>query len=123
MTRPWQPSPFFIFCPREVPRFFEYRVWRRQQMPTTSKCSQLLMAGACLAFVFTIGAAAWPETHTFDITLTGQSMIRSDIRVYAPSAMSTITQLLKGDVIFTNLEATVSPLPLQGRRPTPPEAL
>ena len=42
------------------------------------------------------------------IALTGQSMIRSDIRATAPAAMPIIQGLLKGDVIFTNLEAAVA---------------
>jgi uncharacterized membrane protein YGL010W len=41
------------------------------------------------------------------ITLTGQSMIRSDIRAHAPSAVPVIMSLLKGDVIFTNFETTI----------------
>src|SRR5205085_9146781 len=42
------------------------------------------------------------------ITLTGQSMIRSDIRATAPSAVPVIQGLLKGDVVFTNFEAAVA---------------
>jgi poly-gamma-glutamate capsule biosynthesis protein CapA/YwtB (metallophosphatase superfamily) len=42
------------------------------------------------------------------ITLTGQSMIRSDLRSTAPSALSVIQSLLKGDVVFTNFEATIA---------------
>ena len=45
---------------------------------------------------------------TITITLTGQSMIRSDMRATAPSEVSIIKGLLKGDVIFTNLEAAVA---------------
>ena len=56
------------------------------------------------------------------ITLTGQSLIRSDIRVTAPSAVQTIASLVKGgDVIFTNFEGVVAEpgqpnadVPLQG---------
>jgi poly-gamma-glutamate synthesis protein (capsule biosynthesis protein) len=48
-----------------------------------------------------------PE-HGFTITLTGQSMIRSDIRSIAPSAVPVIQGLLKGDVVFTNLECTIA---------------
>jgi len=63
-----------------------------------------------------------------NITLTGQSMIRGDIRVHTPSAVSTLTPLLKGDVIFTNFEATViekgqSSEESIGRFLSPPEAL
>jgi poly-gamma-glutamate synthesis protein (capsule biosynthesis protein) len=35
-------------------------------------------------------------------------MIRSDIRATAPAAVPVIQRLLKGDVVFTNLEATVA---------------
>src|SRR5262245_32330648 len=42
------------------------------------------------------------------ITLTGQSMIRSDLRSTAPKAVPVIQGLLKGDVVFTNLEAAVA---------------
>jgi poly-gamma-glutamate synthesis protein (capsule biosynthesis protein) len=42
------------------------------------------------------------------ITLTGQAMIRSDIRATAPAAVATIQSLLKGEVMFTNLEGAVA---------------
>jgi len=35
-------------------------------------------------------------------------MIRSDIRATAPAAVPVIQALLKGDVVFTNFEATVA---------------
>ncbi len=61
------------------------------------------------------------------ITLTGQSMIRSDLRATAPMAVPRIQALLQGDVIFTNLEGTVA---LKGQSVqagrgflTPPESL
>jgi hypothetical protein len=38
------------------------------------------------------------------IVLTGQSMIRSDIRVTAPAGVPVIQSLLNDDVMFTNLE-------------------
>ena len=41
------------------------------------------------------------------ITLTGQSMIRTDIRAHSPAAVPVIQSLLKGDVIFTNFETTI----------------
>jgi poly-gamma-glutamate synthesis protein (capsule biosynthesis protein) len=55
-------------------------------------------------------------------------MIRSDIRVHTPSAVSTIAPLLKGDVVFTNFEATIiderkGQSRLDGRFLSPPEAL
>ena len=42
------------------------------------------------------------------IVLTGQSMIRSEIRVTAPAVVPVIQRLLKGDVVFTNLECAVA---------------
>lgn len=44
----------------------------------------------------------------FTITLTGQSMIRSDLRATAPDAVPRIQSLLRGDVIFTNFEGTIA---------------
>jgi poly-gamma-glutamate synthesis protein (capsule biosynthesis protein) len=61
------------------------------------------------------------------ITLAGQSMIRSDTRTMAPNAVPAIQSLLKGDVIFTNVEAAVAEngeTVHEGRGfLTPPEAL
>ena len=42
------------------------------------------------------------------ITLTGQSMIRSDLRVTAPDAVPRIRPLLRGDVVFTNFEGAIA---------------
>jgi poly-gamma-glutamate capsule biosynthesis protein CapA/YwtB (metallophosphatase superfamily) len=95
-------------------------------MATILKCSRLVLPAACLALVFTIGTAVWPQSPTLSITLTGQSMIRSDFRVHAPSAASQMAALLKGDVIFTNFEATViekEQSTHDGRFLSPPEAL
>jgi poly-gamma-glutamate synthesis protein (capsule biosynthesis protein) len=61
------------------------------------------------------------------ITLTGQSMIRSDIRATAPAAVATIQSLIKGDVKFTNFEAVVAEKGQTVHKGsgflTPPEAL
>jgi hypothetical protein len=74
----------------------------------TIKLGRLLQAAALLVIVFTIGGAVLAQTPGLTITLTGQSMIRSDVRVSAPSAVSTIASLLKGgDVVFTNFEGAV----------------
>jgi poly-gamma-glutamate synthesis protein (capsule biosynthesis protein) len=74
-----------------------------------------------------MGAAAWPQSTTITITLAGQSMIRSDIREAVPAAVPVIQGLLKGDVMFTNLEAAVAEkgeTAQEGRGfITPPEAL
>ena len=55
-------------------------------------------------------------------------MIRSDIRVHAPSAVPVIKSLLKGDVVFTNFETTIvderkGQSHMDGRFLSPPEAL
>src|SRR3954463_10731571 len=73
------------------------------------------------------GSAQRPQPSPITITLTGQSMIRSDIRATAPAAVPVIHGLLKGDVVFTNLEAAVAEKgeTIQEGRGflTPPEAL
>jgi poly-gamma-glutamate capsule biosynthesis protein CapA/YwtB (metallophosphatase superfamily) len=66
------------------------------------------------------------QTSTI-VTLTGQSMIRSDLRTAAPEAVARIQPLLAGDVVFTNLEGAVAQSGQsvhEGRGfLTPPEAL
>jgi poly-gamma-glutamate synthesis protein (capsule biosynthesis protein) len=66
------------------------------------------------------------QSPKMTITLTGQSMIRSDIRVHSPKVVSTWAPLLQADVVFTNFETTVvekgEPLSA-GRFLTAPEAL
>jgi poly-gamma-glutamate capsule biosynthesis protein CapA/YwtB (metallophosphatase superfamily) len=52
-------------------------------------------------------AFAHKQGPSFTVTVTGQSMIRSDIREHAPAAVPVIKSLLQGDVIFTNFEATI----------------
>ena len=95
-------------------------------MATIFKFGRTVLPATCLALVFAIGVAVWPQSQTFNFTVAGQSMIRSDFRVHAPNELATITPLLKGDVIFTNFEATVveKGQSLQdGRFLSPPEAL
>jgi poly-gamma-glutamate capsule biosynthesis protein CapA/YwtB (metallophosphatase superfamily) len=75
------------------------RLLRRARLP---------LAATCLAGVFAIGISVWPQSPGLTITLAGQSMIRSDIRATAPSAVPVIASLLKGDVKFTNFEGTVA---------------
>ena len=95
------------------------------------KIGQFLSRIALLAFLFTIvlalGAAPQPQSTPITITLAGQSMIRSDIRETAPAAVPVIQGLLKGDVVFTNLEAAIAEkgeTVHEGRGfLTPPEAL
>src|ERR1035441_2309417 len=79
---------------------------------------------AVAIIVITISGPAFAQDETLTVTLTGQSMIRSDIRATAPEAVPAIQSLLTGDVIFTNLEATVAEKGEQGTWfVTPPEAL
>ena len=97
-------------------------------MAMISKCDWLPRAVACLGVVFGMTDAVWGQSPTFSITLTGQSMVRSDIRAQAPAAVPTIASLLKGDVVFTNFEATILDVrkgqsPKDGRFLSPPEAL
>jgi poly-gamma-glutamate synthesis protein (capsule biosynthesis protein) len=74
-----------------------------------------------------MGAAVWPQSNMITITLVGQSMIRSDTRATVPAAVPVIQGLLKGDVVFTNLEAAIAEkgeTVHEGRGfLTPPEAL
>ena len=67
------------------------------------------LAATCVILVFSVGLTIWSQSAPLTIILTGQSMIRSDIRVTAPAAASTIASLLKGgDVVFTNYEGSVA---------------
>ena len=76
-------------------------------MATVSKRIRPLMAAACLVAAFSTWGTLRAQSPDFSITLTGQSMIRSDIRVHAPDEVPIIKSLLKGDVKFTNFEATI----------------
>jgi poly-gamma-glutamate synthesis protein (capsule biosynthesis protein) len=80
-----------------------------------------------LAIVYATGAVAQSQPGAISITLAGQSMIRSDLRETAPAAVPVIQGLLKGDVVFTNLESAVAEKGEtihEGRGfITPPEAL
>jgi poly-gamma-glutamate capsule biosynthesis protein CapA/YwtB (metallophosphatase superfamily) len=78
--------------------------------------------------LFCVSASVSAQSKSLTITLTGQSMIRSDIRATSPDAVPRIKALLSGDVIFTNLEGVIAE-PTQGKadeRPgflIPPSAL
>jgi poly-gamma-glutamate synthesis protein (capsule biosynthesis protein) len=63
---------------------------------------------AAALFAVCVGGAQSPTGSAIMITLTGQSMIRSDIRETAPAAVPVIQGLLKGDVVLTNFEAAVA---------------
>lgn len=100
-------------------------------MRTTSKAGWLQTRAACLAVLFStlcaMSALPPPQSSVITVTLAGQSMIRSDIRATAPAEVPVIQALLRGDVIFTNLESTVAEKGEtieEGRGfLTPPEAL
>src|SRR5215472_8016052 len=99
-----------------------------RKMTTALRAGRVSLAAVSLVIAFTIVEALRAQSPTFSITLTGQSMIRSDIRAHAPSAVPIITSLLKGDVIFTNFEATIldekkGQSPRDGRFLSPPDAL
>ncbi len=63
---------------------------------------------ALFAIASMIGVAQTSSPNSLTVTLTGQSMIRSDIRETAPAAVPAIRGLLKGDVVFTNFEGAVA---------------
>src|SRR3984893_5371065 len=95
------------------------------------KTGRLMAGAACVMALFALtwamGAAPRPQATAITITLTGQSMIRSDLRATSPPAEPVIQGLLKGDVVFTNLESAVAEkgeTVQEGRGfLTPPEAL
>src|SRR5262245_694626 len=60
-----------------------------------------------LGLLLAAGAALRSQPRALSLTLTGQSMIRTDVRVHTPAIVSTVAPLLKGDVVFTNFEAAV----------------
>jgi len=99
-----------------------------QARNVNSRTGRLVAASAC--FIVMLAAAPGtqtPQSTSLTITLTGQSMVRSDLRATAPKAVPVIQGLLKGDVVFTNLEAAVA-LPGQAVSEgrgflTPPETL
>ena len=87
-----------------------------------------IISTASFLAVCGMGSSAPAQDQNISFTLTGQSMIRSDIRAHAPAAAPVIASLLKGDVAFTNFESTVLDVkkgqsPKDGRFLSPPEAL
>jgi poly-gamma-glutamate capsule biosynthesis protein CapA/YwtB (metallophosphatase superfamily) len=100
-------------------------------MATFSKPGQSFAGIARFAVFFAILCATSTlvrsQSNAISITLTGQSMIRSDMRMTAPAEVPVIQGLLKGDVVFTNLESAVAEkgeAVHEGRGfLTPPEAL
>jgi poly-gamma-glutamate capsule biosynthesis protein CapA/YwtB (metallophosphatase superfamily) len=86
-----------------------------------------LRSAGGLAVVCAGAVVASAQSTAMTIVLTGQSMIRSDLRISKPTAVPIIRELLNGDVAFTNLEAAVAQpgeTVQEGRGfLTPPEAL
>lgn len=76
--------------------------------PLASRTTRPLLLAGCLASMLAFGVALQAQSQTITITVTGQSMIRSDFRAHAPSEAATISPLLKGDVVFTNLEGAIA---------------
>src|SRR6202163_1918556 len=77
-------------------------------LKTVRRLAKALYFAVLFAILYTMGFTQSPQEAPITITLAGQSMIRSDIRATAPSAVPVIQGLLKGDVIFTNFEAAVA---------------
>jgi poly-gamma-glutamate capsule biosynthesis protein CapA/YwtB (metallophosphatase superfamily) len=80
-----------------------------------------------LATMCAVVVAVSAQSPAFTIVLTGQSMIRSDLRATKPAVLPVMKGLLSGDVVLTNLEAAVAEPgeTIQEGRGflTPPEAL
>jgi len=67
-----------------------------------------LLTSVLVAVTVPMGAPVEAQSR-LTVILTGQSMIRSDLRAHAPAALEKIQPLLQGgDVVFTNLEGTVA---------------
>jgi poly-gamma-glutamate capsule biosynthesis protein CapA/YwtB (metallophosphatase superfamily) len=67
-----------------------------------------LSSRAWIAAVLLACGSAYAQSDSLTITLTGQSMIRSDLRATAPDAVPRIRSLLSGDVVFTNFEGAIA---------------
>lgn len=82
---------------------------------------------AILTVALSALAAPSGAQQPLTIILTGQSMIRSDLRTTAAAAVPKIQPLLQGDVIYTHLEAAVAESGESVRQGrgflTPPESL
>jgi len=89
-----------------------------------------MISARTAALLGILSATARPQSVT--VELTGQSMIRSDLRVSAPARVPAMASMLAGaDVVFTNFEGTIAEpgqpnaeAPIQGRGfIAPPEAI
>jgi poly-gamma-glutamate synthesis protein (capsule biosynthesis protein) len=72
------------------------------------KRGKIIGASIVAAIGLASRGAALAQDNSILVTLTGQSMIRSDIRATSPNSVATIKSLIKGDVKFTNFEAAVA---------------
>lgn len=77
-------------------------------MPKTLSLKRFALLLAAGALIGAPIALPQSQSSTLTITLAGQSMIRSDLRVTDPAAMPVISSLLKGDVKFTNFEGVIA---------------
>src|SRR6185503_5697332 len=98
----------------------------RKPRCASGSCAMRVLIVAAAAFV-SLGGTAAVAQQPLTVVLTGQSMIRSDLRATVPAAVPRIRALLQGDVVFTHLEAAIAEngqSVQQGRGfLTPPESL
>ena len=72
------------------------------------KWARVPLIAVLLVIGFALCVRAWPQSPALTVIVTGQSMIRSDLRASAPSAVPAIASLLGGgDVVFTNFEGAI----------------
>lgn len=89
-------------------RIAQYSLKRRTQMATI-RCGRSQQSVALLILVLGFGGCLWAQSSPITVILTGQSMIRSDMRETAPAAVPIIQSLLQGgDVTFGEFEGTVA---------------
>lgn len=78
---------------------------RRAATRTVTALGHMMALGSLL---LSSVPTAWSQASPLTITLAGQAMLRSDLRGTDPAAVTAIRSILKGDVVFTNLEGTVA---------------
>jgi poly-gamma-glutamate capsule biosynthesis protein CapA/YwtB (metallophosphatase superfamily) len=96
-------------------RWARYRGWRLEEeqqegesrVRISSAAAMRVLIAAAAAFCVLDGTPAAAQ-QPLTIVLTGQSMIRSDLRATVPAAVPRIRALLQGDVVFTHLEAAIA---------------
>jgi poly-gamma-glutamate synthesis protein (capsule biosynthesis protein) len=67
-----------------------------------------LHVGVLMAAVWMFGVPVSSQSPQITVVVTGQSMIRSDLRSTKPEAVAAIKAVLRGDVVITNLEGTIA---------------